>query len=354
MSLLSIILSFTVGDYVRIFLLFLFYYFVRLLRNFLKADADLSCLRAAQRIPKKAFQGKVVWITGASSGIGEAIAYDMVQRGAKVILSARRTDELTRVKDKCLALCPGRPANTVFILPLDLLSYDTHKKKTEEVIAQFGHIDVLINNGGRSQRALIEKTELQVDQDMLALNTLGTLSLTKAVLPYMLEAKTGRIVVISSVSGKMGAPVSGSYSMSKHALQGFFDTLRLVVAGRGVGVTIICPGPVQSQGSVNAFTDTANGVVGEHKVEDGKKMTGARCAELIAGATAHNLDEAWVSRQPILAFTYLSQYAPNVARRIGAVVAEQRVNAFLAGDRDINAGLKIPIFKTLRTAFFSK
>jgi short-subunit dehydrogenase len=109
-----------------------------------------------------------------------------------------------------------------------------------------GKIDIVVLNAARSQRGIIERTVLAIDREIFDLNVIGTFSMTKAVLPYMIERKSGHLVAISSVAGKMGAPVSGSYSATKHALQGFFNTLRYEVADRNITVTTVCPGPVVS------------------------------------------------------------------------------------------------------------
>lgn len=172
-----------------------------------------------------------------------------------------------------------------------------------------------------------------VDQAMLALNVVGTVSLTKAVLPGMLARGRGHIAVVSSVAGLAPSPVSGSYSMTKHALMGFFNTLRLELAGRGVAVTVVCPGPVQSQGTQNAFTGAAGEAVGAAEVDDSKKLTGARCAALMAGALHARLPEAWVSRHPILLFMYVTQWCPGLALRLGRLAAAKRVAAFRAGNK---------------------
>ncbi len=140
-------------------------------------------------------------------------------------------------------------------------------------------------------------------------------------------------MAVSSVAGRIPSPVSASYAMSKHALHGFFDTLRLEVAPRGVAITLVCPGPVQSNGAEHAFTGTAGVAVGATRIDDSKKMTGARFAALLAAAVHARVTEAWISRQPILLSLYAAQWLPGPAMRAFAAAAASRVAAFRAGDK---------------------
>ncbi len=194
------------------------------------------------------FKDKVVWITGASSGIGRAIAIGLSKQGSKLILSGRRADELLVTKNAC-----AQPEN-ITILPFDLADYFNFKDIANWAIAAFGHIDILVNNGGISQRCLAEATDISVDKRIMDINYLGTVALTKALLPHFIERKSGRFVVISSVTGKIGTPYRSSYAASKHALHGFFDILRAEVYNYNIKVTLICPGYVQTNVSINALT----------------------------------------------------------------------------------------------------
>ena len=191
---------------------------------------------------------KVIWITGASSGIGEELAYQYAERGAKLILSARREKELERVKTAC-----ANPEN-IKIVPLDLTAFDALESKTEQAIACFGKIDVLINNGGVSQRSLIAETDFSVYQKLMDINYLGTVGLSKALLPHFMAQGGGQYVVVTSVMGKYGSPYRSGYCGAKHALHGFFDVMRMEHQKDGVDVTLICPGFVQTNVTVNALT----------------------------------------------------------------------------------------------------
>lgn len=193
------------------------------------------------------YTGKVVWITGASSGIGEALAYELARRGAKLILSARRAEQLEAVRTRC-----ERPADHM-VLPLDLADAAKLPAAAAQVLERFGAIDILINNSGISQRSMANETSLDVDRRVMEVNYMGTVALTKAVLPSMLERGRGHIVVVSSLAGKVGTPLRSAYCASKHALQGFFDCLRAEVHDRGLRVTIVCPGFVKTDITVNAL-----------------------------------------------------------------------------------------------------
>jgi len=191
---------------------------------------------------------EVVWITGASSGIGEELALQYVNRGSKVILSARRAVELERVKSRCT-----QPEN-VAIVPLDLTDFTSLAGKVKEALACFGTIDLLINNGGVSQRSLIVETNFEVYQRLMEVNYLGTVALTKALLPYFIENQKGHYAVVTSVMGKYASPFRSGYAGAKHALHGFFDALRMEHQKDNVAVSLLCPGFVQTNVTINALT----------------------------------------------------------------------------------------------------
>jgi dehydrogenase/reductase SDR family member 7B len=194
------------------------------------------------------FKNKRVWITGASSGIGEALAYAFADKGAHLILSARNEQELNRVAAACVG------AASVFIQPLDLSKHEDLPIIAESVLKKVGKIDILLNNGGISQRSLAHETTLAVDKKMMDVNYFGTVALTRAVLPNMLLHQLGHIVTITSLMGKFGAPMRSSYAASKHALHGFFDSLRAEIGDTPIQVTMICPGFVRTNISINALT----------------------------------------------------------------------------------------------------
>ncbi|XP_071080910.1 dehydrogenase/reductase SDR family member 7-like [Haliotis cracherodii] len=289
---------------------------IQLLR-LIVADCDLV-LQWATKFGKspKCLKGKVVWVTGASTGIGESLVYELASAGCRLVLSARREEELHRVKKQCLTCGPLQDED-IMVVPLDLVKQYEHAYAVKKVLKHFKQIDILVNNAGRSQRADWVKTSIDVDREMLETNVLGTLSLTKAVLPDMIARRDGHIVVVSSVGGKVvvGAPMSGSYAGSKHALHGWFECLRIEQYSNNIKVTMVCPGPVFSSLMSIAMTEEKGKVVGGEMKPGEKRMATSRCASLTAVAIANQLDEVWISEHPVLAFIYMFQYLPSFARR---------------------------------------
>lgn len=208
------------------------------------------------------FKNKVVWITGASSGIGEAIAYELDKHGAKLILSSRRKEALERVKRNC------QNQNDIHIIPLDLAQTDELAGKAEAALSIYGHIDYLFNNGGISQRSEVINTKLEVVRKVMEINFFGTVALTKAVLPSMIERKSGHIVVTSSVMGKFGTRLRSSYAASKHALHGYFDSLRQEVYDHNIKISLICPGFIKTNVTKNALEGDGSK---HNKMEEGQK-----------------------------------------------------------------------------------
>lgn len=195
------------------------------------------------------YKGKTVWITGASSGIGEAFAKAFYCEGANLILSSRREGTLNEVKGSL-----GGDASNVKILPLDLTDSNSFSEKANEAVSAFGQIDVLINNGGISQRATVLDTEMETYRRIMEINYFGAVGLTKEVLPHMVERKSGHIIVTSSVTGKIGTKYRSGYAASKHAVQGFFNSLRQEMYEHNIAITLLCPGFVKTEISKNALT----------------------------------------------------------------------------------------------------
>lgn len=240
------------------------------------------------------FNHKIIWITGASSGIGKSLAFALSKEHTKLILSSRNEAQLNAVKNAC-----EHPEN-VNILPLDLEDYINLPSKVEEALSLYGAVDILFNNGGISQRSYVKDTSIAVDKRLMDVNYLGTVALSKALLPHFIEKNSGHFVVITSIVGKIGTPLRSSYAASKHALHGFFDSLRAEVYDRNIKVTLACPGFVQTNISINALTgngtaqnklDTAikNGLTPEAFVEKLLKAVRQKKQEVYIGGFKEKL-----------------------------------------------------------------
>ena len=230
---------------------------------------------------------RTVWITGASSGIGEALTYAMSERGARLILSARRADELRAVRDHCAQ--PDRH----HVVPLDLTDRSTLDAAVSDVLDDIGPVDLMVHNGGISQRSVVSETDLSVDRRIMEVNYFGAVTLTKLLLPSMLERGRGHFLVVSSLVGKFGTAKRSAYAASKHALHGFFDSLRAEVYDDGLRVTLFCPGFVKTNIGHNALT--ADGSAIQDNVEDVKEvgMPAETCAEVMIDAVEKEKDEVY-------------------------------------------------------------
>ncbi len=231
----------------------------------------------------KDFTNKVVWITGASSGIGEALTKQLAALGAQIIISARRKSELERVKKAC-------NHDSIYILPLDLGDQSNFGELVKEVIDQFGRIDYLINNGGISQRSSVDETSMAVDRKIMEVNFFGNIALTKEVLPYMIKQKSGHFVILSSLAGKFGFFLRSSYAASKHALQGFYESLRFEQMKNNIHVTFVCPGFVRTNMAQNALRGDGQ----KHNLNDNYQNNGISpevCASAIIKAVSSNKEE---------------------------------------------------------------
>lgn len=195
----------------------------------------------------KDLKNKVVWIIGASSGIGEGLAYEMAREGAKLVLSARREEELERVAQGC-----SISKEDIYILPIDLAKSADADKWVQQVINRFGQIDLLINNGGISQNSLALETKEEVDRHIMEINYFGNVNLSKAVAPIMQQQKAGKIVITTSIVGKFGLPGLATYSASKHALYGYYDSLRMELKQDNVKILLISPGFIQTNVTISA------------------------------------------------------------------------------------------------------
>ncbi|XP_061946375.1 uncharacterized protein LOC133670009 isoform X2 [Populus nigra] len=248
----------------------------------------------------------VVWITGASRGIGEVLAKQLASLGAKLILSSRNEAELERVKNQLTGKhAPGE----VKIIPLDLASGEEFLKEAVEKAESFfsgAGVDYMIHNAAYERP---KSTALDVNEESLKatfnINVLGPISLTRLLASSMLSRGRGHFVVMSSAAGKTPTPGQAIYSASKFALNGYFHSLRSELCQKGIKVTIVCPGPIETS---NGFGSTTSGKKGTFE----RRVSSERCAELTIIAATHGLKEVWISDQPVLAVLYLVQYMPTV------------------------------------------
>ena len=251
------------------------------------------------------FSNKTVWITGASSGIGRALSIELSLQNAKLILSSRDVNSLELVKKEC-----KNPQN-VTVIPLDLEDYTQFSKKVTEAIAAFGTIDILVNNGGISQRSLIKDTDILVDKRIIEVNYLGTVALTKAILPHFIQNKRGHFVVTTSIVGKIGTPLRSSYAASKHALHGFFDSLRAEHFHDNIFVTLVCPGFVNTNVSKNALT--GNGTP-QQKMDMATQngIQPERFAKLMAKSIIDKKEEVYIGGFKEKLGVYVKRFFPKV------------------------------------------
>ncbi|XP_074033032.1 dehydrogenase/reductase SDR family member 7 isoform X3 [Leptinotarsa decemlineata] len=247
----------------------------------LLSDCDLQLLFYEKfgKSPRR-LKGKVVFITGASSGIGEHIAYALAKCGVRLVLAARRNEELQRVKRNCIDSSKGLLEDRdVLVIQMDVTDTASHRKHFQHAVLHFGRVDILVNNAGRSQRAMWATTEMSVDRQLFDLNVFGVVSLTRVALEHFDKVGCGHVAVVSSLAGILPVPYSGTYTASKHAIHKY-------------------------NGSVQPSD---------------KRMTAERCGYLSAVALANKTSESWIAVFPLISFTYIAVYFPivfNIALRL--------------------------------------
>ncbi|TAL58614.1 MAG: SDR family oxidoreductase [Bacteroidetes bacterium] len=245
------------------------------------------------------FQEKIIWITGASSGLGEAIAVECAREKPKLVLSARRESELQRVKKECTKFISEE---NILILPLDVAELSNVNEEVQKVIKKFGRIDILINNAGVVQRSYVIDTPVELERKMMEVNYFGAVILSKAVLPFMRKQNSGNILAVSSVMGKMGFSGRSTYSAAKHALHGYFETLRIEEKRNGINVHIICPGYIKTNVSLNAMTASGNNYGKMDKGQE-KGMDPNIAARKVLKAIRRNKFETFFGGKELIAIT---------------------------------------------------
>lgn len=325
------------------------------------------------------FRNKVVWVTGASSGIGEALVHELVAKGAFVILSARRESELVRVRDEALRMVKSKSTSdkqipdvvgdksnsnnnksnfdanesstknenesvesknkrespevhdksahladeTTFILPFDLTSHAIFEDIVSKAILWRGHVDILINNGGLSQRAFAHETSLEVEKRIFDVNYFGTVELTRHLLPHMIKRRNGHISVVSSVLGKMSVPLASTYCSSKHALHGYFNAVRAEVHQHNVKISLVCPGYIKTAVSINALkADGSNHAILDQK--QAKGMDARKFSRIMLRKIAAGREEFSIGGIELAAI-YLKRLFPWLVSRVIRTIVPRSV-----------------------------
>jgi dehydrogenase/reductase SDR family protein 7B len=239
-------------------------------------------------------EGKVAWITGASSGIGAALASELFNRGAIVILSARSAAKLEEIKARFDEKTPGR----CIVVPCDVTSKSSVQEAIDRVKQLAGRVDILINNAGVSQRSYALNTSLEVDRELFEVNFFGAVAVTKGIAPAMVSQGSGHIVVISSMAGN-GFRMRSAYSASKHALQGYFETLRAELYQDNVQVTIVCPGRIKTDISVHSLMGDGQ-TYGKMDKGQAQGVPVEKCARIIVRGIEHNRKEIFIGKIELL------------------------------------------------------
>jgi short-subunit dehydrogenase len=257
--------------------------------------------------------GKTVWITGASSGIGEQLVYACARRGAKLIISSNQEQQLKTVQSNC-----EKMGSSCFVIPFDLSVAEQVNSAGLAVINKFKTIDILINNGGISQRASVLETSVETIRKIMEINFMSAVILSKLLLPQMIENGGGVIAATSSITGKFGFPLRSAYAASKHAVLGFFETLRLENKANNIQVTVAIPGRVQTDISVNAVTGKG-AVYG--KMDDGQSggISAEACAEQYIKAIEKNKKEVLIGGKELM-MVHIKRFFPALFNKLATKI----------------------------------
>lgn len=271
--------------------------------QFYRADADLTAL--ASKMKPEYFKGRVVWVTGASSGIGEEMCYQLSRMGAKLILSARNEEKLEEVKNRLL-----NPKDA-WVVPVDLSDPEASRASVSKALSCFGKVDMLVNNAGVSTRALFVDIEEHVHRKVMEVDFFAPWILTHGLIKGMVQERFGHIINISSIWGKAAPSNRSPYSSAKFALIGLMDSVRYEMLTSNVHVTNVAPGPVVTGAGVNALkADGTKFGISDKLIATG--MTVQRCVELILIGVSNQQKEIWVSEQWWLTIPYLAHYCPTL------------------------------------------
>jgi len=234
-------------------------------------------------------ENKNIWITGASSGVGEGMAHVFHREGANLVISGRRVAELERVREAC-----KDASRRVMVLPFDITNQAERETAAKLALNAFDRIDVLVNNAGIGQRSLASETTLDVDRRIMEVDFFGPVALTKLVLPRMIEQQAGHLIVTSSVAGKHAVPMHTAYCAAKHALHGYFDTLRIEHLNDNIAVTLLVIAGVRSHVFEHALTGDGS-EYGKSDWGGDSGMTAEACAERVVEAILNPEEEVVIS-----------------------------------------------------------
>lgn len=253
---------------------------------------------------------KTVWITGASSGIGEACAHLYATKGDRLILTSSSHEKLEKVADQCKHL----GASDVLVLPYDFVNQEGIKLLVRNAWDEFGGIDILFCNAGISQRSSVEETSMALTRKIMEINFFAPVAMTKAIIPLMKEAGGGKIAVTTSIAGVFGFPLRCAYSASKHALYGFFETVQAECYSSDIQVTFVCPGRVQTNISFNAL-DSKGEKYGRMDPGQANGISPEQAAQKIVNAIDRGQREVLIGRYELL-MVYIKRFFPNLCARL--------------------------------------
>lgn len=247
---------------------------------------------------------KVIWITGASSGIGEALSIYALKHGARVVMSARNHAKLEEIKKN------HDIQNKALVLSMDISTITDATALVNEAINHFGKIDVLVNNAGIGQKSFVLDTKWEIEKQVLDTNFTGLIRLSNAVAHEMKKKGGGNITVITSIMGKYGMPMYAAYSASKHALYGYFDAWRGELKQHNIQVTIICPGFINTNVSYNSLLADGT-LMNKNSPAQEKGMPAMKAAEKILKAIAKNKRHKFVGGLELLSVPFRN-FAPGI------------------------------------------
>lgn len=307
-------------------------YTVKKVCDLVRASCDLH-LMSRRDPPEDYFFGKVVWVVGASQGIGKALAARWVACGARVILSSRNIDSLSALKKELVSL-PGIKDGDVFVLPIDITDGFPQVERTAQLAYQkFGILDYVVYNVGASQHAPVEETSHQVAEQLLGMNFTGQVALARALQPIFLSQGHGHHVVIASMASIVPSPGQAIYSATKSALRSYFLSMAAELHSRGIHVSVICPGPVDVGDSVQMRKVYGrDGLIQQKNTSKSSSRVSVDIfTKLALRAVYNNVDECWISKNPVLLMGYLLRLFPLVGMKVLKKIGPGRVRQFDKG-----------------------